>query len=153
MKIIHKVNSGDTIDKIAERYNVNKNELIKINELQEGDKLHGVNSIIIPKNDSDFVVIKNLDKEFLFEVSTSNEQQLKQLLKEKFVVASTLNGRDNYEQGDKLIFKNSNHKSYVVKPLETLNLIAAKFDVTVDHLISVNNLKTSRVFIGQKIII
>lgn len=152
MKIIHKVSTGDSIEKIAEQYKVNPNELIKINELQ-GYSLQGVHHLIIPKHDSDFVVIKNLDKEFLFEVKTDNKQALNHLLKEKYVVASTINNNVEFEEGDKIIFKNSNHKSYVVKPLDTLQNIAKKFGVTEERLMEVNSLKSSRVFIGQKLIV
>lgn len=152
MKIIHKVSTGDSIEKIAEQYKVNPNELIKINELQDYS-LQGVHNLIIPKHDSDFVVIKNLDKEFLFEVKTDNKQALNHLLKEKYVVASTINNNVEFEEGDKIIFKNSNHKSYVVKPLDTLQNIAKKFGVTKERLMEVNSLKSSRVFIGQKLIV
>ena len=151
MKIVHKVSAGDTLEKIADKYNVNLNELVKINDLTSLS-LDNINLIVIPQNESDFVVVKNLDKEFLYEVKKENSEILKKILKNKLIIADT-SSNSNYEDGDKIIFKNSEYKKYTVRPLDNLNMIAKNFGVSTDYLIKINNLKTNKVFIGQQLIV
>lgn len=59
---------------------------------------------------------------------------------------------DFYEGEVVKILRNSG-LTHIVKPAETLNSIANTYQVNASDIISLNNLKTSRLFIGQKLII
>ena len=49
---------------------------------------------------------------------------------------------------------NRNSRAYhIVKPMETLPTIASKYNTSIDELISVNNLVSKRLFVGQNLII
>lgn len=54
-------------------------------------------------------------------------------------------------EGEFVEIKSSNQFSHVVKPLEDLNSIANIYKVSVSHIIEANNLKSKRLFIGQKL--
>ena len=62
-----------------------------------------------------------------------------------------VNRVNEVEEGDVLLIRQKNQASYVVKPLDTLNSIAIKFGVSINHLKEVNNIEA--VFIGQQLII
>ena len=51
----------------------------------------------------------------------------------------------------KIIYDDSN--IYIVKPLETLSTIAEKYNTSVEELVKLNNLKSTRLFIGQHLTI
>ena len=42
---------------------------------------------------------------------------------------------------------------HIVKPMETLPIIASKYNTSIEKLISVNNLVSKRLFVGQNLII
>lgn len=58
---------------------------------------------------------------------------------------------DQHYEGEFVEIINTNQFSHTVKPLEDLNFIAAKYNVTINHIIEANNLKSKRLFIGQKL--
>ncbi len=51
--------------------------------------------------------------------------------------------------GDFALVEFNNGVEYVVKPLDTLQQIAKKFDVKKEDIIKINNLKSEKLFIGQ----
>ena len=57
---------------------------------------------------------------------------------------------DLYE-GEVVKIVRNTKKIHVVKPIETLNSIAMKYNTTTDKLIKINNLKSTRLFVGQMI--
>lgn len=148
MKILHHVGTNKTLEQISQKYHCNVFELMKVNDLQS-ENLHNISELFIPSNESNFIVLKNFDKELLVEVNEQNVQDLKNLANKQTVVCSCQNV-ENLEAGDKVIVSKQ-QKFHVVKPLETLSVIANKLNLTEQELIKKNNLKTNKVFIGQKI--
>lgn len=57
---------------------------------------------------------------------------------------------DLYEGEVVKIVRNTKNM-HVVKPMESLNSIAVKYNTTTDKLIKINNLKSTRLFVGQMI--
>ena len=57
---------------------------------------------------------------------------------------------DLYE-GEVVKIVRNTPKTHIVKPMETLNSIAEKYETTADILIKINNLKSTRLFVGQMI--
>ena len=45
------------------------------------------------------------------------------------------------------------HMQHIVKPMETLSIIAEKYNVDIDMLIKRNNLTSKRLFVGQMLTI
>lgn len=150
MKVFHKVAFDDTLQKISDEYNCTVEELVKVNDLVSED-LKNVEMLEIPKESSKIVVVKNNDREVLLEVKPENLQAIDDLIKNKIVVAQS--GKGEWEVGDKILFKNQSGRQYVARPLDTLQKIANKFGVSVESIVVKNNLKTNKIFIGQKLII
>lgn len=59
-------------------------------------------------------------------------------------------GNEDLAVGDLIYIRHRNSGIYVVKPAETISLIASKLGVTVDHLKRLNNINA--IYIGQKIL-
>lgn len=57
---------------------------------------------------------------------------------------------DLYE-GEVVKINRSTKKTHVVKPMETLNSIAMKYETTTTQLIKINQLNSTRLFVGQMI--
>lgn len=53
--------------------------------------------------------------------------------------------------GDFYLISKINSKTHIVKPLENLNLISKKYNISEEEIIKNNNLKTKTLFIGQKL--
>lgn len=148
MKILHQIEKGDTLESIALKYGCNIYELMKVNDLTS-ENLSKLTTLIIPQNKTDFAVIKNLDREILVEVDESNINDIMELTKTQSFISSC-NNIKNLQAGDKIIFtKPKNY--YVVKPLQSLASVAKILGVSEEVLIEKNNLKSNKLFIGQKI--
>jgi LysM repeat protein len=150
MKIIHYVGLDDTLEKIALNYKVSVKDIVEENNLLTNN-LTDVKNLVIPINNQDFVVIKNLEKEIFVEVNENNINNLNDIIKNNQYFCT--NELKNVEVGDKLIIKKFNVNYYVVKPLDNLNSIAKKFGLNEQELITKNKLQSNKVFIGQKIYI
>lgn len=148
MKILHKVASGETLQSIANTYGCEVEELVKMNELQNRF-VTPKDVLVIPSNQTDFVVLKNFDKEVLVEVTEHNLEQIENMVKNKNVECSCGNVK-NATEGDKLLL-GKQQPYVVVKPLETLQSIATRLGLNEDSMVKQNKLKTKRVFIGQKL--
>jgi len=59
---------------------------------------------------------------------------------------------DLYE-GEIIKFIKHSNKLYIVKPMDTLGNIAKKYNTTIENLIDLNNLNSTRLFIGQSLIL
>ena len=44
-------------------------------------------------------------------------------------------------------------KLHIVKPMESLQIISQKYNISVNDLVKFNNLKSNRLFVGQTLII
>ena len=55
---------------------------------------------------------------------------------------------DLYE-GEVIKIIRNHKKTHIVKPMETLNSIANRYNTTSDKLVKINNLQSTRLFIGQ----
>ena len=56
-------------------------------------------------------------------------------------------------EGQRLIIEQKSGKLHVVKPFETLSKIATKYGVSENELLRLNNLQSSKLYIGQQILI
>ena len=52
-------------------------------------------------------------------------------------------------EGEVVKIVRNTKKTHIVKPMQTLDLIAKECGTTVEKLISINNLKSTRLFVGQ----
>lgn len=91
-------------------------------------------------------LVENGQKDFIYKVKKEDNLDT---LRKKF-------GDRNYGYiypGKLLYIPSTSAIMYVVKPLDTLSKICEKFQVEKASMIEKNNLKTERLFVGQKLII
>lgn len=54
-------------------------------------------------------------------------------------------------EGEIIIIEKKEGKYHIVKPMETLSIIAKMYNIDVDTLVRINSLNSKRIFIGQKL--
>jgi len=101
-------------------------------------------------------VIENSKKEDIIYFAKKNDSLLS--ISEKFCIDKSQLANDNnldvnyqVEEGDIIWVRRKNMATYVVKPLDTIEKIAIKFNVTAQHIKDINQINT--VYLGQKIFI
>lgn len=99
----------------------------------------------IPKMvDHSVYLVENAQKDFVYKIKKTDTLET---LKKKFGDLDF-----GYIYAGKCIYiASTNALKYVVKPLDTLTKICEKFHVEKESIISINNLKTERLFVGQKL--
>ncbi|SEP83236.1 N-acetylmuramoyl-L-alanine amidase [Basfia succiniciproducens] len=119
----HKVKSGETIAKIAGKYNVTSEEIITLNKLKRKD-LYIDELVKIPAS------AKNQQKD---EPVTNTNNTKKAESSTKTAKSELVNG------------------SYTVKNGDTLFSIANRFGVKQEDIIELNKLKNANIFVGKKL--
>jgi LysM repeat protein len=61
----------------------------------------------------------------------------------------SLGGVDSVSEGDLVLLSKPKSIRYVVKPLETIEDISKQYDISISEIIEFNNLKSTKLFIGQ----
>ena len=153
--IKYTVQSGDSLYKIANKYNTTVDELKKINNLN--NNLLSIGQILsipttqdieeIPQEDYFNYNVVSGDSLYSiarkFDTSVDNIKSLNDLTSNLLSVGQTL----------KIPTTSTKEKTYVVKSGDSLYSIAKTFNTTVDKLKSLNNLTSNLLNIGQILII
>lgn len=137
------VQSGDTLYKIADRYNTTVSEIMKLNGLISnllsiGQKLK------IPStssNNENIYIVKNGDTLYgiasKYNVSVNDLKQLNNITTNNLSIGQILN------------IPTTTSITYTVQNGDTLYSIATKYNTTVSNLINKNNLTTTSLRVGQ----
>lgn len=137
MREIYILNKGDSVEKA-------KFELSLVGEyVLEKDKILNNNYIEISSGLDDIVVIKNYLPKHVYQVKKG--ETIMDILSRGF----SLDSVQSVFEGDKIIISRPKSIRYVVKPLETLDEISNAFGVDKATIMETNNLKTSKLFVGQ----
>lgn len=163
--IIYVVKKGDSLYSIAKNSNTSIDNLIKINKLNStnlsvGQKLFipsgsiedtGQNidiTYIVEKGDSLYSIAKkfNTSVDNLIKLNnlTSNNLFIGQELKIASGVSSFL-GKECFGTG----YIEPTYQTYTVQKGDSLYVIAKKFNTSIDNLMSLNNLKSTNLSVGQ----
>ncbi len=136
MKEVYLLSLGDTMEKV------------KL-ELGDGDyvfgdkKILGKDNIVLQKGTDDIVVIKNYTP--LIKTTIKRGETPMDIMARGFeIVAKT-----GENSGDMVILNKPRSIRYVVSPLETLDDISKKFQVSKSAIMSSNGLSSSKLFVGQ----
>lgn len=140
------VKSGDSLWSISRKFGVSVNELKKVNNLSSNLLKIGQNLIIPGKKNntsSNEYVVKKGDTLYgianKYNVSVDNLKSYNNLSTDSLSIGQIIKIPDN----------KVNSNEYVVKSGDSLYSISRKYGVSVDELMSVNNLKSTVLSIGQ----
>jgi len=154
------VQKGDTLWKIASKFNLSVDKLKDINNLNSnlitiGQKLivsDDNKSNVIPKNN---VVIHTVvkgdtlwDLARKYNTTVDRIKQLNGLTSNLLQIGQKLIVRDDASSSSE-----SNLFTYTVQKGDTLYSISRRYNTTVSDIVSLNNLKTTTLSIGQKLLI
>ena len=140
------VKSGDSLWSISRKFGVTVNELKKVNNLSSNLLSVGQN-LIIPGKKADIssneYVVKKGDTLYgianKYNVSVDNLKSYNNLSTDSLSIGQIIKIPDNNVSGNE----------YVVKSGDSLYSISKKYGVSVDELMSVNNLKSTVLSVGQ----
>lgn len=140
------VKSGDSLWSISRKFGVTVNELKKVNNLSSNLLSIGQNLIIPGKKNntsSNEYVVKKGDTLYgianKYNVSVDNLKSYNNLSTDSLSIGQIIKIPDN----------KANSNEYVVKSGDSLYSISRKYGVSVDELMSVNNLKSTVLSVGQ----
>lgn len=140
------VKSGDSLWSISRKFGVTVNELKKVNNLSSNLLSIGQNLIIPGKKNntsSNEYVVKKGDTLYgianKYNVSVDNLKSYNNLSTDSLSIGQIIKIPDN----------KVNSNEYVVKSGDSLYSISRKYGVSVDELMSVNNLKSTVLSVGQ----
>lgn len=174
----HSVKSGERLDSIAKKYNVNIDDIVELNQLKRKNLFIG-QSLRIPDNGKN--AVKSEDKSTnnvlkdsgikhnvksgerletiakKYGVKSDEIIALNQLKRKELLIGQSLRIPDNgksavktEEKSPKSPLKDSGIK-HTVKSGERLDTIAKKYGVKVDDIVELNQLKRKELRIGEKI--
>lgn len=158
---IYIVKSGDNLYSIANKYNTTVTELMSLNNLPSNALSIG-QSIKIPVNTSNNGSASNSNNNYIiytvksgdnlydiankYNTTIDNIEQLNNLSSSLLSIGQTLKiPTSNTQQSG------NNYINYIVRRGDSLYAIARKFNMTVDELIDLNNLKSNVLSIGQSL--
>lgn len=146
----YKVQPGDSLYKIAKKYNITVSELKKINNLSN-DTLSIGQIIILPsitaEENKEHILYTVQKGDTLYQIAKKYnvpENEIKSL--------NDLNGTLlSIGQIIKIPITNQEYQIYTVAKGDTLYQIAKKYNITINEIKSLNNLNTNTLSIGQKL--
>lgn len=148
---VYTVQSGDSLYKIANMYNISVDELKRMNNLSTNTLSVG-QVLKVPKKEiteENSYIVKNGDS--LYKIAQNNNTTVSELMNLNNLSTTTL----SVGQVLKLPNKSSNNNSinssnlYTVKNGDSLYKIAQNNNTTVSELMNLNNLSTTTLSIGQ----
>lgn len=157
---VHIVKSGETLGKIARKYNCRASDIKKWNGLRKdylrkGQRLVVYPGGVEPDKTKKVQEIAKAEKQVpKNEVKSPDTTSSKKLLADgKQTDSLKNNGAKNENIASVSGTEQISPKTHIVKKGENLGLIAKKYGTTVNKLISENNLKNSNLVAGQKLIV
>ena len=134
MKEICLLNSCDTVSKL--KYSLGIESILG----ESGENVQGYKFITINDGDNSIKFVRNYNPYFI-----CKEMSIDKVNNLGYEVVACSN--------DLVVFHKNSGVKYTVKPLEKIEDICKKFSVDKEYIISTNNLKTDKLFVGQLLII
>ncbi len=153
--ITYQVKKGDSLWKIANMYNVTVEEIKKLNNLESDILTIGENlKIPVSNNQNDYIIYTIKKGDTLYSIAREYNTTVEKLKDINNLTTDTLTIGSNlkipYEENNDNTF-DVDYLIYTVKKGDSLYSIARKYNMSVEDLIKLNNLKTNVLTIGQQL--
>lgn len=134
MYIIYNVRYGDTLETIAENFNMTPQELRNLNGFNFGENVMMGDQIIVPNNKNSYlksyVVITG---DTLYDIARRNNVDLNTL-----IMLNGLNKNDFLYPGQEIMIPMNSGNVYVVKENDTLEKVISENNISLEELIRRN---------------
>ena len=141
------VKSGDTLYGIASKYNTTVDEIKSLNNLTSNTLSIGQVLKVPSQSSTNTYIVKSVDT--LYGIANKYNTTVDKLKKLNNLTSNTL----SIGQELKLPISSSENVVYTVKAGDTLYSIAREFGTTVSAITSLNNLDTTVLSVGQKLLL
>lgn len=144
------VQKGDSLWSISKKYGISVNELKEANNLSTSLLSIGQKLVIPSKQSTDSTNVYTVQKgDSLYKIANEFNTTVNKLIETNNLSTT------NLSIGQKLVIpeNNINNSTYIVKKGDSLYKIANLFGTTVDELTKLNNLSTTNLSIGQKLMV
>ena len=146
-RILYKVQLGDTLSEIAEKYNTTVSHLVQINDIKNPNLIYVGEIITISCNHNNSINSDNsINKEITYTIQSGDT--LSSIASRFDTTVSNLVELNDIQNpnliyaGDILkIQETSEYKIYTIHRGDTLSSIALKFDTTIKKLVELNNIQ------------
>lgn len=142
MKEICIVNKGENSEKLIYSMSLN------IKDKQEDyNKNFNFKYITLEQGSDDITIVRNYNPLHIRKI------QENETLLDIYANGFEINNSQDIKEGDIVVLSRPEGLKYSVKPLETITDISKMFSISVEEIISKNNLETEKLFVGQILII
>lgn len=152
-KNIYIVKSGDTMYQIAKKYNITVNELKELNNLTTNElSINQVLKIPLKKeeqNNQKIYIVKPGDT--LYQIAKQSQTTTEELKKINNLKDNTLSINQKLILPTKNKEENEEYITYTIQKGDSLYQIAKRYNLNINDIKSINNLKTDNLSIGQKL--
>ena len=145
------VRRGDTLSEIAARFGTTVNELVRLNNIADPDRIYEGDRLIIRAGTGDGNTYTVQRGDTLSEIAARFGTTVNELVR-----LNNIADPDRIYEGDRLIIRagTGDGNTYTVQRGDTLSEIAARFGTTVNELVRLNNIADrDRIYPGQVLII
>ena len=170
----HKVRSGDSLSKIASKYGISLKQLKQWNNLKSNVAYKGQRLRVSPKHSNSSSNSTTIKKQSIITYKVKRGDTLSGIAEKYGDSMSAIRKRNklkssNVYVGQRLKIKRTSSSSnsqrsstvrattkpriHTVKPGEYLSSISAKYNISIKLLKTLNKLKSSNIYVGQKLII
>ena len=146
------VKAGDTLYSIARKYNLSVNELVNLNNLDSTVLSIGQELKLPSKEEqNDYEIYIVVDGDSLYSIANKYNISVNDLIDFNGLPSTVLTVGDAIRIPKESV--NAKENVYIVKPGDTLYRIANKYNISVNDLITTNNLSSNILSIGQELVI
>lgn len=146
--IIYIVKSNDSLYSIAQKYNTTVTELINLNDLKSNNLSVG-QELRIPIGEENYIIYTVTKGDSLYSIASKYNTTINEIKKLNDLNNNLLTIGQNLKIPVEEITPTADYMTYIVQSGDNLYKIAKQFNMSIEQLMEINNLKNTILTIGQ----